>query len=243
MSKPLTAQGWPYSRAMDNPSAGPAELRTPRAAAVAGIAFAVILGTVIVLARSSTLAQGVDPTTWLNPQSRRTSVEVALYLVPFAGIAFLWFIGVLRSRLGAAEDRLFATVFLGSGLLFVASLFVATAALSAILQLAPPGGAVPTESVKLLATFSAVFSGEFATRMAAVFTLAVTTAGRRAKLLPGWLVAIGYVFPVALLISPEGMPWIVILFPTWVLLLSLHILIANAGGSTHPESVERADRL
>lgn len=144
---------------MDNPSAGPAELRTPRAAAVAGIAFALILGTVIVLARSSTLAQGVDPTTWLNPQSRRTSVEVALYLVPFAGIAFLWFIGVLRSRLGAAEDRLFATVFLGSGLLFVASLFVATAALSAILQLAPPGGAVPTESVKLLATFSAVFSG------------------------------------------------------------------------------------
>lgn len=33
-----------------------------------------------------------------------------------AGIAFLWFIGVIRDRSGAHEDRFFATVFLGSGL-------------------------------------------------------------------------------------------------------------------------------
>jgi len=43
--------------------------------------------------------------------------------LPFAGIAFLWFIGVLRDRLGELEDRFFATVFLGSGLLFLAMLF------------------------------------------------------------------------------------------------------------------------
>lgn len=216
---------------MDDSIAGPAELRTPRAAAVAGIAFALILAAVIILARSAALAQSGDPATWLDSQSRRKSIEIALYLVPFAGIAFLWFLGVLRTRLGAAEDRLFATVFLGSGLLFVASLFAAAAALTALLQLAPPGEAVPTDSVKTLATLSAVFSGDFATRMAAVFTLAATTAGRRAGLLPKWLVVIGYLFPVALLVSPPSQPWVVILFPLWVLMLSLHILVTNENQS------------
>ena len=46
------------------------------------------------------------------------------HLVPFAGIAFLWFIGVVREQLGNVEDRLFSTVFLGSGLLFLAMLFI-----------------------------------------------------------------------------------------------------------------------
>ncbi len=54
-------------------------------------------------------------------------MAVSLNLVPFAGIAFLWFIGVLRDRIGEREDRFFATVFLGSGLLFVAMMFVAVA--------------------------------------------------------------------------------------------------------------------
>ena len=49
---------------------------------------------------------------------------LALNLLPFAGIAFLWFIGVVRDRIGQGEDRFFATVFLGSGLLFIAMLFV-----------------------------------------------------------------------------------------------------------------------
>ena len=48
-------------------------------------------------------------------------------MAPFAGIAFLWFIGVLRNRVGALEDQFFSTVFLGSGLLFVASLFASAA--------------------------------------------------------------------------------------------------------------------
>ena len=51
-------------------------------------------------------------------------IRLSLHLVPFAGIAFLWFIGVVRDQLGSVEDRLFSTVFLGSGLLFLAMLFV-----------------------------------------------------------------------------------------------------------------------
>lgn len=59
-----------------------------------------------------------------------------------AGIAFLWFIGVIRFRLGALEDKLFATVFLGSGLLFICMLFAAGAVMGTLLTLsAQPAGA------------------------------------------------------------------------------------------------------
>jgi len=44
---------------------------------------------------------------------------VGVDLAPFAGIAFLWFIAVVRNLIGDREDRFFATVFLDSGLLFV----------------------------------------------------------------------------------------------------------------------------
>ena len=60
-------------------------------------------------------------------------VSIALHLLPFAGIAFLWFVGVVRDRLGENEDRFFATVFLGSGLLFVAMLFCAGALAAGLL--------------------------------------------------------------------------------------------------------------
>ena len=55
-----------------------------------------------------------------------------LYLVPFAGIVFLWFVAVIRDQVGEREDRFFATVFFGSGLLFVALLFAAAAVASAL---------------------------------------------------------------------------------------------------------------
>lgn len=222
---------------MNNPTQVREELQTPKAAAVAGIAFALIMGAVIFLTRSASLSQQSDATQWLSPESRRSSVTLALALVPYAGIAFLWFLGVIRARLGASEDKLFATVFLGSGLLFVAILFVTAAVLGTILAIAPSGEPVPTESVQLLSAFSAVLMGSFGTRMAAVFTLVVTTAARRAGLLPKWLVAVGYLFPLVLLVSPPSMKWIVLLFPTWVLLLSIHILVVNRdrsdGGADH----------
>jgi hypothetical protein len=95
--------------------------RTRRSAAVAGIVFAVLLLAALTMMR---LALGdADPRTLQSDDNRRALVSVGLHLVPFAGIAFLWFIGVVRDRLGPVEDRLFSTVFLGSGLLFLDMLF------------------------------------------------------------------------------------------------------------------------
>ncbi len=85
-----------------------ASLRTPRAAAIAGIAFALLLGTALVLVRVAVPANPRDAANWLDDAGRRNAVVVALNLVPFAGLAFLWFIGAVRDRIGAAEDRFFA---------------------------------------------------------------------------------------------------------------------------------------
>ncbi|MBQ0822873.1 hypothetical protein KBI52_22040 [Microvirga sp. HBU67558] len=110
-------------------------LRTPRAAAVAGIVFSILLVIMFWVFRNAVPADPLDPGTWLADGSR--SVALALNLIPFAGIAFLWFIGVLRDRLGQKEDRFFATVFLGSGLLFLATLFMAATIVGALLLIAP----------------------------------------------------------------------------------------------------------
>ena len=119
-------------------------------------------------------------------------MKTAVGLIPFAGIAFLWFIGVIRTRLGEREDKLFATVFLGSGLLFVALLFLAGALLATVLTLFERGIPVGADSMLLLVVFTKSLMGMFGARMAAVFTISVSSVGMRTQILPRWLVVIGY---------------------------------------------------
>ena len=109
-----------------------APLRTPKAAAIAGIIFSILLIVIFGLLRISVPTDPNEPGSWLKGSAG--TVALALNLVPFAGIAFLWFIGVLRDRLGQAEDRFFATVFFGSGLLYLAMLFSAAALVGGIIM-------------------------------------------------------------------------------------------------------------
>src|SRR5262249_39652152 len=106
-------------------------LRTPKAAAIAGILFSLLTVTAFWLLWNSVPADPQEPGSWLTSNSN--AVALGLNLVPFAGISFLWFIGVLRDRLEEREDRFFATVFFGSGILFLAMLFTASAIVGAIL--------------------------------------------------------------------------------------------------------------
>jgi hypothetical protein len=80
-------------------------LRTPRAAAVAGILFAVLLGTGQMLIRLSIPTDASDTGASLAGQA--STISIALSLFPFAGIAFLWFMGVVRDRLAQLEDQFF----------------------------------------------------------------------------------------------------------------------------------------
>jgi len=101
------------------------QIRTPRAAAVAGLVSSALLVAALVFVHLAIRATPSDGGVWLTNQTHRKAVLVALALMPFAAIAFLWFIGVVRDHIGDREDRFFATVFLGSGLLFLAMLLAA----------------------------------------------------------------------------------------------------------------------
>jgi MFS family permease len=201
------------------------QLRNPASAAVAGIIFSVIL--IVVLAQFHGAVPARPSTDWLTDPGRRQNVQLAVSLIPFAGIAFLWFIGVIRTRLGEREDKLFATVFLGSGLLFVALLFLAGALLATVLILFERGIPVGADSLLLLVVFTKSLMGMFGARMAAVFTISVSSIGMRTGLVPKWLVLVGYVTGVLLLLSPPLSNWTQLLFPTWVLLFSIYILVAS----------------
>jgi len=45
--------------------------------------------------------------------------------------------------------------------------------------------------------------------------------------LPRWIALIGYVFALLLLVSGRYVEWIIMVFPLWVLLISIYILIDN----------------
>ena len=206
-------------------------LRTSQGAAVAGIIFGVFLITALVLLRISVPAHPEVAGAWLADSRRRTAVAVALNLIPFAGIAFLWFIGVLRARIGEREDRLFATVFLGSGLLFVGMLFVAAAVAGATIAAASsahPGA----DTLALSRNVTGSLLNVYAMRMAAVFTLTTVTIARRTRIVARWLTIAGLAIALVLLVSAGIVAWVELLFPAWILALSIDILVSRSRASS-----------
>lgn len=212
-------------------------LRTPRAAAVAGIVFSVLLITALVLLRISVPGNPAVQGAWLSDPARRAAVTVALNLVPFAGIAFLWFIGVIRDRIGDREDKFFGTVFLGSGLLFVGLLFVAAALAGGVLagaSAAQPSGAPGTGTLALSRNVTGLLLNVYAMRMAAVFCLSTVTIARKTPIVSRWLVAAGLVTALVLLIGTGISAWVELLFPVWILALSVDILAAGRTAMSPP---------
>ena len=209
---------------MDEEVASSRALRTPRAAAVAGVLFALLLTAALVLVRTA-VPGGPGDGSWLADPGRRRQIILALNLVPFSGIAFLWFIGVVRDRIGEREDRFFATVFLGSGLLFIAMLFVASAVTAGYLADVSAGGTGSGFNRRI----GSLVLHTYAMRMAAVFTISTATIGLRTGFLPRWLVFAGYAIALILLLAIDVTPWVELLFPFWILLLSLDTLVASLG--------------
>jgi hypothetical protein len=205
----------------------PARLTTPRSAAIAGILFSLLLIICLLLFRLSVRADPLETGAWLKTSSNR--VALALNLVPFAGIAFLWFIGVLRDRLGELEDRFFATVFLGSGLLFLAMLFASAAVAGGIITAyaARPEGLLDSATFTFARAVTYEIMNLYAVKMAAVFMISTSTLAIRTGITPRWIAFLGYAFALFLLLSGRYIEWIILVFPLWVLLISIDILIDN----------------
>jgi hypothetical protein len=199
-------------------------LRTPKAAAIAGMLFSGLTVAVFWLLWNSVPADPQEPGLWLATNAN--AVALGLNLVPFAGIAFLWFIGVLRDRLGEREDRFFATVFFGSGILFLGMLFAAAAMVGAILI---TFGTEPKELVNS-ATFhfaraaAQTIMNIYMIKMAAVFMVTASTLAIYIRFVPRWLALLGYLLALLLLFGSYYIRWSFFLFPLWVFLTSIQIL-------------------
>jgi hypothetical protein len=192
---------------------------------LAGVLFAVLFAAVLILIRIK-MPEGVgDSTQWLN--SQRGGILTATELMPFAGISFLWFIAVVRDGFGRYEDRFFSSVFLGSGLLFLAMMFVSTAVAAALVasNRGVTDPAAHAEVINFGKMVVVAASKTYAIRMAAVFMISLATIWHKTGLMPRWLVILSYLVAVALLIASDVSMWLTMAFPAWVLTVSVLILL------------------
>jgi hypothetical protein len=205
-------------------------MKTPRAAAIAGIIFSCLFVTSLVLMWISIPANPLGPATDVIHHSE--IISFALNLLPFAGIAFLWFIAVLRDRVGELEDRFFATAFLGSGLLLIALIFTVAATAGGIVRSLSAGSAslIQTGTYTFGRTVINVLMNIYAMKMAAVFMITTATISLKTCLFPRWMVYLSYALALVLLLGVGTIQWIPLVFPVWVFLISIHILIENLRG-------------
>jgi len=202
-------------------------LATPRAAAIAGILFGVLFTASLILLRSAIPADPNANTQWIEDGAPR--IGIALDLIPFAGIAFLWFMGVVRDRLGRNEDQFFSTVFFGSGLLFLAMVFVYTAIAGAIVTgyRLNPGITLDSRVIYFGRALMFQLSNVYALRMAGVFMLSLGTIWLRTGVMPRWLVILTYLLAASLLLIINLNLWITLIFPAWVMIISVEALVLN----------------
>ena len=204
-----------------------AGLRTPRAAAIAGILLAILLTSSLLLLRLSLPADPLEVGTWLASSSGK--VTLALNLVPLAGVAFMWFLGVLRDRLGTMEDQFFATVFLGSGLMFLGMIFVAASGVGGLVlaYAAAPKALFDGSTYAFARAFTYDIMHIYAFKMAAVFMVTTSTLVIRTRVTARWIAWLGYLSAALILLGSGYLDWVLFAFPAWVLLVSVYILIDN----------------
>jgi hypothetical protein len=218
-------------------------LRAPRAAGVAGLVFTALLVLSEVLIKNPPPNQtDQELLSWFTEVQASNLSLVGLYLVPFAGLAFLWFLAVIRDRIGRHEDQFFATAFLGTGLLFVALLFVGAAIAGSLIagnrffgDLEYPGA----EAIRATRSISFTLIYVYAARMAGAFVFICNTIALRTGIFSKWVSAVGYVIGLVLVFNFGFFESVTFVFPAWVAFLSIYILV-NAPDSAEKDSSEPA---
>jgi MFS family permease len=206
-----------------------ANLKTPKAAAIAGLLFSVLVIAIFLLVRLSVPADPRESGAWLI--SHAQLVTWAINLFPFAAISFLWFIGVLRDRIGQKEDRFFATVFLGSGLLFLGMLLILAIFISGIVGAFEAQPVLMADSAVFYFARSSIYNiaNVYMAKMAGVFMMTTSMVAIYTGVAPRWLAIVGFAFAPLLLFGSYYITWVFMVFPVWVMLISVNLLNENRG--------------
>lgn len=198
------------------------------AAAIAGIVCAV--GWALALGRlleaPAVGASDAEIVEFYADTSTGTMALVWLQVLVVSTIAFLWFVGVVRGRLGDSEPRLFGTVFFGSSVLLAAMIFIGAALLAAPAVLVAVGDRAPDPAtVSVTRAAAAVVLSVFAPRMATLVMLSTASLGRATGALPRWLVVLTYVVGVGAFVNVSISTPTVFVVPTWIALVSVVLLV------------------
>jgi hypothetical protein len=193
--------------------------------------FALLFAGSIVLIRLCVPPDLADRGVWLR--ERAGTVTLALNLVPFSGIAFLWFMGVVRDRIGFQEDQFFSSVFYGSGILFLAMTWVSAAVAAGLMATwgVESDRLIESGMYALMRAVMLRITSVYSVKMAGVFMISLATISLRVEILPRWLTVLTYALALGLLLSIGTNLWVVLIFPGWVCAVSLHILVSNLRGA------------
>lgn len=153
------------------------------------------------------------------------NIGLLLALMVIGAVAYLWFVGVVRSRLGARESRMVGTVFLGASVLLTGLMLVAASALAAPSLLVDVSGQAPDPgAVQLFRALATVELGVFAARIATLVMFSTATLGLRTGALPRWLVIVTYLVGVAEFVNVTLSTPALYVFPAWIALVSVVLL-------------------
>ena len=222
MTEPLTVAADPAPPAPTRPTSTASA--DARMSAVTGLLFAGLLVAALVFVDSSPHLSASDSDfTAFYSGGGTALVTAGLYLVPFAGIAFLYSMTSLRRLLAARMDTAGSMPFglqLLGGILFVAMVFAGMAAAggSALLH---ELGVTGQPSSDIARSFLAVGYGlvfVYAVRGAGMYVISSTTLLLRAGLLPRWVALVSYLAAAFMLISTTLNPIGILLLPAWALL-------------------------
>jgi hypothetical protein len=213
------------------------QIRSPRSAAIAGIVYSVLMTIGMLLVRNMVADVPADISQeWLDSWSNKAITAVTI--VPFAGIAFLWFTGVIRDRLGDMEDRFLATVFLSSGIISVVLLFVWGAIVGALFGTYAASTVLAVDTDVVLFGFALMnqIIGNYALRMSSVYMLSIASIWTRTGVMPRWLSIVTYVVALGFLLFAGTIREARFAFPIWVFVVSIYILVVNYRRTHHHSS-------
>jgi hypothetical protein len=208
-------------------------LRSIESAAIAGVVYAVLTLISLILFRGLPDLKLSDDAiaAWFNDTANHSTLVLALNLVSIASVAFLWFVAVIRRRIGEKEDRFFATVFLGASTLYLVTYIAGAVALAAPAVAASvfEGAAADQATVSLTIGTANAMLLIIGPRMQALIMFTTSTLVLRTGVMPLWLAYIGYATGVVLFLFPLVYQPLGIVFPLWVLVVSITI------GLTRPQ--------
>jgi hypothetical protein len=203
-----------------------------------GVAFSglLVLGLVLVARIPGLGASDAEYAAFYAGGGGDTLAMVGLYIVPFAGIACLWHMIATRTLLQVRRPQSWTQIshwlHLAAGVIFICMLFAGAASAGAV-ELVTRFSDSPPLAPDVARGLSAVgytLVFVYGVRAAGMYMITTTGLAGSAGVLPRPVALLSYLLAAFLLVSTTFHPAILLVFPAWVLLISILLLVRRPTG-------------